>query len=153
MTDCPFCKIIAGELPSSIVYQDQTCLAVMDIQPINPGHLLILPKQHREHLGELDPEISGHLLQIAQKLARALTSSGIRSEGFNLLMADGKAAGQDVPHVHLHLIPRYPGDGFEFKFSSRYFELPTRDELDKNAFFIKQALETSSPGNTDHETP
>lgn len=153
MTNCPFCKIIAGDLPSSMVYQDQTCLAVLDIQPINPGHLLILPKRHEEHLKDMDPVICGHLFQTAQKLAQALAASGIRSEGFNLLLADGDAAGQDVPHVHLHLVPRFPDDGFGFKFSPQYFELPTRDELDKNAYFIKQALESIPINKLDNETP
>lgn len=140
MNNCPFCKIIAGEIPASIVYQDERCLAFMDIQPINPGHVLVSPKEHIEHFADLNPALSSHLIQVTQQLARGLMDSGIESEGFNIFLADGAAAMQEVPHTHLHIIPRFEGDGFEFQFSPRYFELPTRDELDKNAHFINKAL-------------
>jgi len=141
MTDCPFCKILAGELPSSQVYQDQHCTVIMDIQPINPGHMLVLPNEHITHLTELDPELTSHLFLTARKMAAGLMDSGIEAEGFNLWLADGKAAFQEVPHAHVHVIPRFGGDGFSFDFSPRYFELPTRDELEKNAYHIRGALE------------
>jgi histidine triad (HIT) family protein len=140
MSDCPFCKILAGELPSSEVYQDQHCTVIMDIQPINPGHMLVLPNEHVTHLTELEPDQASHLFLTAREMAAGLMDSGIEAEGFNLWLADGKAAFQEVPHAHIHVIPRFADDGFAFEFSPRYFELPTRDELEKNAYHIRQAL-------------
>ena len=141
MSECPFCKILAAELPCSEVYRDERCAVIMDIQPINPGHMLVMPIEHITHLTELEPDLSAHLFLTARKMAAGLMDSGIEAEGFNLFLADGKAARQDVPHAHIHVIPRFKGDGFSFEFSPRYFELPTRDELDKNAYFLRQALD------------
>jgi len=141
MTDCPFCKIANGNLPASIVYQDDLITAFLDVQPINPGHILVIPNEHFQNLEELPPEIGQHLFSLAQQMAAALRKSGIQSPGINLFLADGKEAMQEVPHLHLHVFPRYEGDGFEFQFSPTYFELPTRDELDKNAQHIQQSLQ------------
>lgn len=141
MSDCPFCKIRDGDLPASLIHQDDTCTAFLDVQPINPGHVLIIPNEHVEKLAELDPETGGHLFRLAQNISSALRESGIQCPGINLFLADGKEAMQEVPHLHLHVIPRFTDDGFEFHFSPTYFELPTRDELDKNAEHIKQALQ------------
>ncbi|MGB2963407.1 MAG: HIT family protein [Anaerolineales bacterium] len=141
MENCPFCKILKEELPGTIVYRDEICTALMDIQPINPGHMLVIPNEHIPILNDLPPDTGKHLFGVAQELAQALRGSGILCEGINLFLADGKAAMQEVFHFHLHVIPRYEGDGFGFQLSPRYAELPTRDELEKNAFYIKQALE------------
>lgn len=140
MSDCPFCNIIAGDLPGSFVYQDDICSAVMDIQPINDGHLLVMPNEHIADLASMPPETASHIFLIAQKVALAVRESGVVCEGINLFLADGKAAMQEVPHFHLHIIPRFKDDGFGFQFSPRYAELPTREELDANAFHIRQAL-------------
>ncbi len=141
MSDCPFCKIRDGDLPASIIHQDDTCTAFLDVQPINPGHILIIPNEHVENLAELDPETGSRLFRLAQNISSALRESGIQCPGINLFLADGKEAMQEVPHLHLHVFPRFADDGFEFHFSPTYFELPTRDELDKNAEHIKQALQ------------
>ncbi len=138
--NCPFCKILAGELPGTVVYADEVCTALMDIQPINPGHVLVLPNDHYQDFNDLPQESGKHIFSIAQKIALAVRKSGIRCEGINLFLADGKVALQEVPHFHLHVIPRFNGDGFGLQFSPRYAELPTRDELDKNAFHIQQAF-------------
>jgi len=138
--NCPFCKIMAGELPGTVVYSDEICTVLMDIQPINPGHLLVLPNEHYQEFNDLPQESGKHIFGIAQKVAQAVRKSGIRCEGINLFLADGKVALQEVPHFHLHIIPRFEGDGFGLQFSPRYAELPTRDELDKNSFHIKKAL-------------
>jgi len=147
MTDCPFCKIIAGELQGSFVFRDEICSAIMDIQPINAGHVLVLPNEHIEDLSSLTPETSSHLFLVAQSVANAIRKSGVDCQGINLFLADGKAAMQEVPHVHLHVIPRFEGDGFGLQFSPRYAELPTREELENNAYHIRQALSEFSPGN------
>jgi histidine triad (HIT) family protein len=141
MEKCPFCNIISGILAGTLLYQDEICTAIMDIQPINPGHMLIMPNLHLPDLASLPPETGKHLFAVGQKLAAALRQSGVECQGVNFLLADGKAAMQEVLHLHLHIIPRFEGDGFGFQFSPRYAELPTRDELEDIGFHIKKALE------------
>jgi histidine triad (HIT) family protein len=145
MRGCVFCEILAGGRPSSTVYQDEVCSAFMDIQPVNPGHTLVVPNAHAAALAELDPETGGHLFGVAQRIAAALRSaagrgSGLRCEGVDLFLADGEAAGQDVFHVHLHVIPRFRGDGFGFRFGPAYGTRPARAELDGVAGKIREKL-------------
>src|SRR5216684_2383916 len=130
MSDCTFCEILSGGLQSSIVYQDDKCTAFMDIQPVNPGHILVVPNFHATYLADLPEDQGALLFHIARRIAAALRSSGIRCEGVNLFLADGEAAGQEVFHVHLHVFPRYKGDGFAFKFPPGYTSKPERPELD-----------------------
>jgi len=141
MTKCIFCEIVKGNAPSSKVYEDNTCIAFMDIQPVNPGHVLVVPKQHFTDLNDLPPHIGSHLFQVAQRIALSLPKTNVKNEGVDLFLAHGEAAGQDVFHVHLHLIPRYEGDGFGFKFDPDYKNLPERGELNVIATQIKQQLE------------
>jgi len=140
MSDCIFCEILSGTLPASIVYQDETCTALMDIQPVNAGHLLVIPNSHATYLADLGEDTSAQLFLIARRIAAALRNSGIKCEGVDLFLADGEAAGQEVFHVHLHVFPRYKGDGFGFKFPSGYSNKPERSELDAIAQQIKQTL-------------
>lgn len=133
MAACIFCEIAESQAPSSKVYEDELSLAFLDIQPVNPGHVLVIPKSHATDLFDLDPETGAHLFQVAQKIARALTASGLKCEGVDLLLAHGEAAGQEVFHVHLHVIPRFRGDGFGFRFGPGYEKLPPRHELDSVA--------------------
>jgi len=137
---CKFCDILAGKLPSSVVWQDELCTAFMDIQPVNPGHVLVIPNQHAAHLADLDPDCGAHLFRVAQQIAQALRTSGVPCEGINLFLADGEVAGQDVFHVHLHVIPRYASDGFGFRFGPHYGNRPYRAELDMMAEAIHNAL-------------
>lgn len=139
---CIFCKILAGESEVSLVYRDDTCAAFMDIQPINPGHLLVVPVRHAADLAQLKEEEGAHIFRVAQRLAAALRKSGVKCEGVNLFLADGEAAMQEVFHAHLHVIPRFDGDGFEFKFSAKYFQKPERHELNKIAEKIGRRLRT-----------
>jgi len=139
MTGCIFCDIISGNGQASIVYQDDLCTGFMDIQPVNPGHVLIVPNRHATHLADLLPETGGQMFRVAQHIAAALRKSGVRCEGVNLFVADGEAAGQDVFHVHLHVIPRYTGDGFGFRFGPAYGTRPPRAELDRLAEQIRHA--------------
>ena len=140
-TGCIFCQILAGELEVSLVYQDAVCSAFMDIQPVNPGHLLIVSNRHAVYLADLKEEEGAQMFRVARRLAAALRQSGVKCEGVNLFLADGEAAGQEVFHVHLHIFPRYDGDGFGFKFSPSYFQKPGREELNKVAEKIRNALE------------
>ena len=145
MDNCIFCEIVKGDSTASIIFEDQTCLVFMDIQPVNPGHALVIPKVHAASLSELDPDIGGRLFQAAQLTAQAIRKSQIRCEGINLFLADGKAAGQDVFHVHLHVIPRYSGDGFGFNFSDQYWKKPSREELDASAKNIAAGFVEQQP--------
>jgi len=141
MENCIFCEIVKGDSPASIVFEDQICVVFMDIQPVNHGHALVIPKVHAASLSELAPDIGGYLFQAAQRTAQAIRSSSqMRCEGINLFLADGEAAGQEVFHVHLHVIPRYSGDGFGFNFSDRYWQKPSREELDASAKTIITGL-------------
>ena len=112
----------------------------MDIQPVNPGHVLVVPNRHATFLADLDPEDGVRMFRVAQQVASALRARGVRCEAVNLFLADGEAAGQDVFHVHLHVIPRYRGDGFGLRFSPAYGTRPPRAELDRIARQIGDAL-------------
>ena len=137
MKDNLFIKIIAGELPCSKVYEDDLVFAFMDIRPINQGHVLVVPKQHAQLIKDIDDETVARMFVVAKKINIALRNSDIRTEGINFLMADGKAAGQEVYHSHLHIIPRYAKDGFRFKFGENYPQMPAREVLDQTAEMIR----------------
>ena len=138
---CVFCDIASGRAPASIVYSDDEVLAFMDIQPINPGHLLVVPQSHAAYLADLDEGTGGRIFQVGMKLAQAVRQAEIRCEGVDLFLADGEAAGQEVFHVHLHVIPRFRGDGFGFRFPPGYDQLPERETMDNIAGGIRRALE------------
>ncbi len=138
---CIICQLIGGEIEVTKVYEDSFVVAVMDIQPINPGHLFISPKRHIESISELDEELGSHMFKTAIKMADALRKSGLKCEGVNVFLADGKTAGQEIPHIHLHVIPRIGGDGSGFKFSKSCFEMPKRKELEQAASLIRKALD------------
>lgn len=110
MAGCVFCAIAEGRAPAIKLYEDELCLAFMDIYPIKPGHLLVVPRAHAAHLLELPEATRQHLFATAQRLLGALESSGLPMAGANLVLNDGRAAGQTVPHVHIHVLPRTRGD-------------------------------------------
>ncbi len=137
---CVFCRILAGDIPASVVYEDDYSLAFLDIQPITPGHVLLIPKVHAASLIELDQASAARLMIVAQKVDQALRQSGLACEGVNLYLADGAAAGQEVFHVHLHVFPRFAGDGFGLRLSESYHQPPGRAKLDQNAILIREAF-------------
>ncbi len=108
--DCIFCKIVAGEIPSFKVYEDENTLAFMDINPLSEGHVLLVPKKHFVNLFDADDDALAHVMAAAHKLARAMRSA-LGIDSLNLVQANGKWAVQSVPHFHLHLIPRREDDG------------------------------------------
>lgn len=138
--DCIFCKIIRREAPSSIVREDDQTLAFLDIRPMNPGHVLVVPKVHAAYLEELPPGAAGPVLEAAREISGALRRSGIRCEAVSLYLANGKEAGQEVFHTHLHLIPRYAGDGFGLRVSPGYGRIAGREELEEVAARIRRGL-------------
>jgi len=110
MKDCVFCRIVEGSIPCARVYEDQDFLAFLDIRPVHPGHLLLIPKTHWVRLTDLPEEVLARELPLAARLARAVLAATGATD-FNLLNTNGPASGQEVYHHHLHVIPRAPGDG------------------------------------------
>jgi histidine triad (HIT) family protein len=110
--DCVFCAIIDGRLPSSPVYSDEDVVAFLDIHPLTTGHLLVVPRVHAAGLAELPEHAGERVFAAAHRLALAIRASDVPSEGINLFLADGAVAGQEVFHVHLHVLPRTTDDGF-----------------------------------------
>lgn len=143
--DCIFCQIIRGTAAASIVFRDDKVLAFMDVQPVNPGQVLIIPLRHAADLSELDPSTGGRMFEVAQEVAAALRSSGIRCEGVNLFLADGAVAMQEVFHTHLHVIPRFEGDGFGLKYGPSNFVQMPREQLDNSAAAIRSAIGGGNP--------
>jgi histidine triad (HIT) family protein len=111
--DCVFCKIRDGQIPSVTIHEDERTLAFMDINPLNPGHCLVVTRAHAETLFEAAAEDLRAAIAAAQKVARALREA-LAPDGLNMLQANGAAAFQSVRHFHLHLIPRWAGDGKGF---------------------------------------
>ena len=140
MTTCIFCDILAGKAPASFIYRDELVSAFMDIQPVNPGHILVIPNQHATYLTDLDPEHGAQMFRIGQRIAASLRQSGAKCEGINLFLADGAVAGQQIFHVHLHVLPRFAEDGFGFRRWSFDQPQPSRRELDDMAEIIKNKL-------------
>lgn len=137
--ECVFCSLIAGRLDVTWIYRDATVAAFMDIQPVTSGHVLVVPIRHAAYLADLDPEVGGKLFQVAQRVAAAIRGSGLHVEGISLSLADGEAAGQEVFHAHLHVFPRFRGDGLGLRLPPGYPNKPPRAELDRIAGLIRQA--------------
>jgi len=108
MQDCIFCKIIKGEITSLKIYEDKKVLAFLDINPVNIGHTLIIPKKHFENIYDLPEETANHIMKIAKRISIALKKSG--ADGTNISINNGKAAGQVIFHFHTHVIPRFIED-------------------------------------------
>jgi len=113
MTDCVFCRIRDGQIPSMRIHEDARTLTFMDINPLNPGHCLVVTKAHAPTLFDAAPEDLQAAITTARRVALALREA-LTPDGLNLLQANGPAAFQSVPHFHLHLIPRWTGDGKGF---------------------------------------
>ena len=109
MDDCIFCKIIAGAIPSALLYEDEDCQVILDRFPSGEGHALVLPKTHAATIFDIDPALAGRLFTVAAKVARAIREATGATD-MNVLQNNGPLAGQTVPHFHIHLIPRREGD-------------------------------------------
>jgi histidine triad (HIT) family protein len=138
--DCVFCSIIEKRADASIVFEDDQVVAIMDIQPVNPGHVLVIPKKHLPFIGPEQNQIGEYMFKVGIQIAAALKNNDLKCEGVNYIMADGEAAGQEVFHAHLHVFPRFKQDGFGFRFSEKYYNPPQRSELDHIASEIKNKL-------------
>ena len=137
MADCIFCKIVAGQIPCTKVYEDATCLVFMDINPISPGHTLVVPKKHYEAITEMPAEEAAALFASIPALAAAVKAA-LKAEALNVLQNNGRAAGQAVDHLHVHLIPRWAGDGLGFRWPAKQADFAV---LAQQAADIKAGLE------------
>jgi histidine triad (HIT) family protein len=135
---CIFCEILRGNSPASFTYEDDTVVAFMDVQPITHGHMLVVPREHAVLMADLNDATAMRSFRVARKLASAARST-LGATGVNLFVADGETAFQDVPHFHVHVIPRYTNDGFGLTFPERYSQPPQRAELETIAAAIRAA--------------
>jgi histidine triad (HIT) family protein len=110
--DCIFCKVLAGEIPSERIYEDEHTVAVMDINPWTRGHAVVIPRKHAENLFEIEDDELEHVAVAAKRVATAMRD-GLACDGVNLLQSNGAAAWQTIFHLHLHVIPRYEDDPLE----------------------------------------
>ena len=140
MDQCVFCRILAGEVPSSQVLDNDLIVAFLDIRPANPGHTLVLPRRHVESFTELSPMEVEQLALCGQRIAAALKQGFDGCEAVSFSLADGAAAGQDVPHTHLHVVPRRAGDGLGWRAAG---QLQARETLDASASQLRTALGVS----------
>jgi histidine triad (HIT) family protein len=134
---CIFCRVAEGNAPASFVHEDDLVVAFMDLAPANPGHVLVIPRLHATYIAELRDGEGTRLFEVAVAVAEAIRRASFRCEGINLFLADGEAAGQEVFHVHLHVIPRFAGDAVVIKADQR---VRPREELDEAAAQIRSQL-------------
>ncbi len=135
--ECIFCKIVAGEIPSTRVYEDDDILAFMDIGPIIKGHTLVIPKAHSNRVTDTSAEVLQKIIVVVQKVARAQIA-GLGADGVNVTQANGSVAGQVVPHIHFHVIPRFEGDGHRWNWAAKSYDSP--EETESFASRIRDAL-------------
>ena len=119
---CIFCAIAEGRVPSTRIYEDDVCIAFMDINPATRGHCLVVPRTHSVDLTDTSDETLSHMIRVARRVGRAALD-GLSADGFNLLQCTGQAAFQSVFHVHFHVIPRYAGDGLKVPWTHRHQDL------------------------------
>lgn len=136
MDQCVFCRIVRGEIPASIVFEDAHSVAFMDIGSVNPGHLLVATRAHVDNLYGLDDEQAAAVMRSAARLARALKSA-LAPAGLSLFQANEAAGGQTVFHFHIHVLPRWPEDGMQLAWPVRN---PPREQLERVAAQIRAAL-------------
>ena len=126
--NCIFCKIANGEIPSTTLYEDEDFRVILDLGPATRGHALLLPKNHFANLFELDDETAQKAILVAKKMAGKMKDA-LGADGFNLVQNNGEAAGQTVFHFHMHLIPRYEGDGAGVTWAPGTLTDETREEI------------------------
>lgn len=137
---CIFCRIIGGEEMVSIVYEDKSAIAFLDVQPASHGHTLVVSKDHYETLFDLPEELLTHCMAVAKRIAPGLRRA-VGAQAINVFSANGKAGGQDVPHFHLHLIPIREGEPFALQLPPDDAPIPQRAELDITAARIGRAIQ------------
>src|ERR687885_2240711 len=136
-SSCVFCSIISGRLPKAVLYEDSNILALMDKYPINKGHTLVIPKIHYDNLLLMAPHEVGKLYAITPIIAKAVVSA-VKADGFNVGQNNGRAANQIVPHVHVHIVPRFHDDSPDGKWPAR--RVSSQEDLLNVAHKIRQKI-------------
>jgi histidine triad (HIT) family protein len=145
---CIFCRIVARELPASVVFEDDQLMAFLDIHPWRPGHTLVIPKLHKKLVAELDRETRSRILELGSAIGHALRAAELGCKDVHFVINDGAAANQSVPHVHLHVLPRSGGDFWRLLLGAakhgigRVLVPAPRQVLDGHAAAIRSALVT-----------
>lgn len=136
MEECLFCKIVNGEIPSHKVYEDENSFAFLDIESLSEGHTLIIPKNHHVLLSDMTEDDLGKLFACVKKVL-GMVSRATNASGFSILQRNGKAAGQVIDHVHVHIIPRHEGDGLGFTWNTKKL---SEEELKRIADKIRNVI-------------
>jgi histidine triad (HIT) family protein len=126
--NCVFCKIVAGEIPCMRVFEDDSTLAFLDIGPLAEGHVLVIPKGHYEHLDDMQSDVVASLASHFPKLGKAVMKA-TAAQGYNVLQNNGAEAGQEVPHVHFHIIPRSDSDGLGYRWNASKYDEGRAEEV------------------------
>lgn len=136
MNGCVFCRLVRGEIPATVVLEDEQTLVFMDIGSVNPGHVLVAAKPHVENLQGMDEALAGAMFRSAARAAKAIDKV-YKPAGISVYQANGAAAGQTVFHAHIHVLPRWENDGLTFTWPVKN---PSREELEKVAAQLRTAL-------------
>jgi histidine triad (HIT) family protein len=147
MSDSIFSKIIRGEAPGSFIYRDEIVSVFLDVEGVNPGHCLVVPNEAATCLAELNPETGKHMFSVAHQIANLYRAGvmlwksryAIACEGVNLWISDGEVAGQEVLHVHLHVVPRISGDSLSIRYDAEQWDESKRSQLDEIANDLRRA--------------
>ncbi len=150
--DCVFCAIARNQAPASLVYEDDLVLAFMDLYPMRPGHVLVIPRQHAMWLEQLAPALRAHLMEVCHQVILAQKASALPCDGNNLFLNDGPAANQHVPHVHFHVLPRKQGDlqralwSFATRYLNHFGNSARHRRLQQQAAELRRHLPTRISG-------
>lgn len=126
--DCVFCKIVAGEIPCDKLYEDENAIAFLDVNPLTDGHVLVIPRKHYQFVHEIDKDVMAVFFSVISKVCEAV-QKGLDSGGYNIICNNGYVAGQVVPHVHFHIVPRNAKDGLFTQWSSRESSKKVMDQI------------------------
>lgn len=140
---CIFCQIVSKKMPTKIVYEDDGFIAFLDINPINPGHTLVIPKEHSETILDVNPETLSKLAKVVKIVAEAVAKA-LNVDGVNVMQNNKEIAGQGVPHIHFHVIPRFNEDGVQYFFGSQTKKMDEK-QLEEIANKIKSNVKIPEP--------
>ncbi|WP_214413927.1 HIT family protein [Sphaerisporangium fuscum] len=139
---CVFCDVVEGRTEASVAFRDDVVIVIMNGNPVNPGHAVVVSRTHASGLEDLDDEVGAHMWCVARRVARGLRRCGLRCEGVNVWLGDGEAALQEVFHTHIHVFPRFEGDNVVFDADC---EPRNRRLLDQEALVLKEAMKSIAP--------
>jgi len=150
--DCIFCKIAKNYIPSYKIYEDSDIIAILDIYPANPGHILILPKEHFQDISKLPDDITGKIFVLAKYLSIILIQA-LNAKGINILLSSGETAGQRIPHIIVHLIPRYENDNINFVWDRKQVSNEVLSEIQKIlVYYLKNYFQPASKETESRKT-